>query len=80
MGVVEGLRHSGISRLGLMALIVLAYVVYVAGVLLEAGAELLTAFPTAEVGGATAALVVALLLVRWFFVRAGPGGGADGPG
>ena len=72
MSVVEGLRHSGLSRVGLLALIVLGYLVYLAGVLLEARDHLLTAFPVVEVGGATAALIVGLLFVQWFFVREAP--------
>lgn len=69
MSAVAGLRHSGLSRMGLLALIVLGYVVYIAGVLLEHRDNIVADFPLVEVAGATVALIVGLLFVRWFFIR-----------
>lgn len=72
MGVVSALRHSGLARKGLLALVVLAYLVYVAGVLLQilrdGFDQLLTAFPYVDIGLATVGLVVAGILISWFFV------------
>lgn len=77
MATGSGIRTSGVSRLGLLALIVLAYLIYIAGKLLEVGlAGLVTDFPAAEVGWATAALIVALLFVQWFFRPGSSGEGA----
>lgn len=69
MGAVRALRHSGLARKGLLALVVLAYLVYVAGTLLEVGlGSLLSEFPYLKLAVATAALVVAGLLISSFFV------------
>jgi positive regulator of sigma E activity len=69
MGAVGALRHSGLARKGLLALVVLAYLVYVAGLLLEVGVDgLLSEFPYLRITVATAALVVAGLFISSFFV------------
>ena len=69
MGAVRALRHSGLARKGLLSLVVLAYLVYVAGTLLEVGLDgLLSEFPYLKLAAATAALVVAGLLISSFFV------------
>ncbi len=68
MSGVEGLRHSGLARLGLRSLMILAYLVYVAGTVLQVGLDRIVAdFPLAEYLGATVVLVVGLLFVNWFF-------------
>lgn len=82
MSVVSGLRRSGLSRLGLLALIVLAYLVYIVGRLLEVGlGRLVTDFPVVDVVGSTAGLIVGLLFVQWFFQtdQAGTEEDADDP-
>ena len=71
MATESGIRTSGVSRLGLLALIILAYLIYTVGKLLEVGLDrLLIDFPVVEIGGATAGLIVGLLFVRWFFETA----------
>lgn len=72
MGVTRALRHSGLARKGLLALVVLAYAIYVAGILLEAlrGGldQLVAAFPYVELVLATVGLLVAGWFISWFFV------------
>lgn len=72
MGVTGALRHSGLARKGLLALVVLAYAVYVAGTLLETVRggldQLLTTFPYVDLIVATVGLLVAGWFISWFFV------------
>lgn len=76
MGVVSALRHSGLARKSLLSLVVLAYIVYVAGILLQVlqqGADqFLTDFPYVDIGAATVGLVVAGILISLFFVTEPP--------
>lgn len=72
MGVTQALRHSGLARKGLLALVVLAYAIFVAGILLEAVRggldQLVTAFPYVDLVLATVGLLVAGWFISWFFV------------
>lgn len=78
MATESGIRTSGVSRLGLLALMILAYLIYTVGKLLEAGMDrLLTDPPIVEVVGATAVLIVGLLFVRWFFETGPPSADED---
>lgn len=67
MSALGAIRRSNLARLGTFALIILFYVVYVLGSLLEFGFGQPGIDPiTRRVGGASVALIVALLVLRWF--------------
>lgn len=68
MNVIGGLRRSGLARLGMYALVVLLYVVYVLATLLEFGFGGLGLEPIARrIVGASGIFIIALAILRWFF-------------
>ncbi len=81
MTLVARLRRSGIARIGLKWLLSLAYLVYVAGRLLELGLGRLVADPpVVELLAATTALVAASWLVDRAFGTADRPAGRPPPG
>lgn len=70
MSAVRAIRQSNLARLGMSALVVLLYIIYVVGKLLEFGlVGPIREAPVVEITGASAGLIIGLLLIHRFFQR-----------
>lgn len=73
MSTVQLLKESNVARFGTYTLVILLYVIYTLGTLLQWGVtgDVVARTAAIRIGGATVAFIVGLALIRWFFERAG---------
>lgn len=72
MGTLGAIKQSNLARFGTYGLVILWYVIFTFGTLLQYGFTGVTAeTPAIRIGVASVAFIVALGLIRWFFEAKG---------